>query len=89
MKIAYSQMAEVDLMDFDFTESEEEKVDRWMRDNCSFEHKDAYEFILHLHLSESDDWFLKNELNVDLPERMAKTIMEARNNGAARICFYS
>ena len=89
MKIAYSQLAEVDLTGFDFTESEEEKVDRWMRDNCSFEHKDAYEFILHLHLSESDDWFLKNELNVDLPERMAKTIMEARNNGAARICFYS
>jgi hypothetical protein len=89
MKIAYSQLAEVDLMDFNFTDSEEEKVDRWMRDNCSFEHKDAYEFILHLHLSESDDWFLKNELNVELPERMAKTIMEARNNGAARICFYS
>lgn len=89
MKVAYSQLAEVNLADFDFSPAEEEKVDRWMRDNCSFEHKDAYEFIVHLHLSESDDWFLKNELNVDLPERMIKVILEARNKGAARICFYS
>ena len=89
MKIAYSQLAEVDLMDFNFTDSEEEKVDRWMHDNCSFEHKDAYEFIVHLHPSESAEWFLKYKLNVDLPERMVKVILEARNKGAARICFYS
>ena len=89
MKIEFSQLAEVDLSNFDFTGSEEEKVDRWLNDNCTFKHTEAYEFICHLYPDDSDDWFLKRELNNDLPERMVKVILEARNKGAARICFYS
>lgn len=89
MKIAYSQLAEVDLSNFDFTDAEEELVDRWLNENCSFKHTDAYEFICHLYLDESDEWFLKRELSDKLPEQMVKVFLEARHKGAARICFYS
>jgi len=89
MKIAYSRLAEVNLSDFEFPPNEEQIVDNWLRENCTFKHVDSYEFILHLYLDESQEWFVKNELSGRLPDRVIDVILEARNTGAARICFYS
>jgi hypothetical protein len=89
MKIAYSRLAEVSLEDFDFTSYEEQIVDNWMRDNCTFKHSDSYEFIIHLYPDESQEWFVKNKLSGRLPGRVIDVILEVRKTGAARICFYS
>lgn len=85
----FSKLAEVDLLDLDLNSSEEEMLDCWLRDHCSFKHNDAYEFIIHLYSEESDEWFLKNEVSPKLPDRVVKLLLKARQSGAARICFYS
>jgi len=83
-----SKIAEVNLLDLELNSKEEVMMDRWMQDKCSFKHTDAYEFIMHLYPDESDEWFLKNEINPEMPDRVVKLLMQARQKGAARICFY-
>ncbi len=84
-----SKIAEVNLLDLELNSKEEVMMDRWMQDKCSFKHTDAYEFIMHLYPDESDEWFLKNEINPEMPDRVVKLLMQARHKGAARICFFS
>lgn len=89
MKLDFSKLAEVDIVDFNLSESEENTVDDWLRETCSFKHTDAYEYIIHLYLDETEEWFVKNRLNHKLPDAIVKSVLDARSKGAARICFYS
>lgn len=88
MKPDFSTLAEIDLVDLNLSESQDTIVDEWLRETCSFKHTDAYEYIIHLYLDETEEWFVKNRLNHKLPDSIVKYVLDARSKGAARICFY-
>jgi len=89
MKIDFSTLAEVDLMDLNLADLEDQIVGQWLQETATFKHTDAYEYILHLYLDETEEWFIKNRLNHKLPDSVINIVLQARNKGAARICFYS
>lgn len=86
--IAFSKLAEFNLKTLDLNLEEEEIVFSFLKEKCTFKHSEAFEYIIHLYQDDSEAWFVKNELSSKIPQRMIDVILEARNHGAARICFY-
>ncbi len=89
--ISYSITAEVSIPD---EISSDDSFNKWIKHYSNFEHKDSYEYVIHLFSEESNQWFEKNYLNFDssMPENVQhyiyNNVMEARGAGAVRIIFY-
>ncbi len=65
------------------------EFDTWLREYATFVHTDSYEFIHHLYLDQSEDWFLNNRIKKDvLPKGLLKVILDARKAKHLRICFF-
>lgn len=84
MNFSVSILAEVDLHSFE----SDEVVETWLKNNATFTHNSAYEFIHHLYQDESESWYKSNILK-DAPNNLLDIIITIRRAGAHRICFYS
>lgn len=87
MKFTTSTLAEVNLEDFEDDLNEDGNIHHWLINFCTFQHAEAYEFIHHLFLDESEEWFAENVLKT-APQVLRSVLLRARQNGAARVCFY-
>jgi hypothetical protein len=83
--LVYSKLAEIYLEE---KWMEDSTFITHLKDNATFEHKDSYEFIHHLYQDESEEWFVEKYMQF-VPNDLKNIILEARRNGAARVCFYA
>lgn len=88
MKIAKSILAEIYIGDLKLNQVIQEYFYNWLNANCTFKHVDSFEFLIHLYQDESEEWFIKNQLDSTLPKNINDLIVKARKLGAARLCFY-
>ena len=85
-KAVVSTIVDVSLDEVDISP----EFDTWLREYATFVHTDSYEFIHHLFLEESENWFLNNRIKKDvLPEGLLKVILDARKAKHPRICFFA
>jgi hypothetical protein len=87
MKIEYTRMAEVSLDSLDLNDYH--PLVAWLKRNSTFEHCDSFEFIHHLFQDCDEEWFRSHCLGgAVVPQEVKQIMLEARQNGAHRICFY-